>query len=381
MPFERVRLSRTNRGGTTEKPSSLWDEGFILSISNLHLEGYTVEQQLLELRTAAEMELTTVRSTAGLSELRVKYLGKKGLLTGILRLMGGLSAEERPRFGQLANELRNHLENSFDEQQRQLEAGEQQERFYRERVDITLPGFPFALGSKHPVTQTMDRIKEIFLGMGFSIADGPEVESDHYNFQMLNIPLDHPARDMQDTFYFTPDILLRTHTSPMQARTMEKTAPHLPVKIIVPGKVYRKDDDATHSPMFHQVEGLYVDHKVSLSDLKGVLLSFARQMYGPDRQIRLRPSFFPFTEPSVEIDISCFACGGTGCRLCKSTGWLEILGGGMVHPNVLRMSGYDPEQVTGFAFGMGIERVAMLKLAIDDMRLLYQNDLRFLAQF
>lgn len=340
-----------------------------------------MEQQLLELKKTAEAELSAIGSTAELSDLRVKYFGKKGLLTGILRQMGGLSADERPRLGQLANELRNHLEISFDQQQGVLESGEQQERFHRESLDVTLPGVPFGLGTKHPVTQIGDRIKEIFLGMGFSIAEGPEIESDYYNFQALNIPLDHPARDMQDTFYFTPDILLRTHTSPMQARTMEKTAPHLPVKIIVPGKVYRKDDDATHSPMFHQVEGLYVDHKVSLSDLKGVLLSFARQMYGPERQIRLRPSFFPFTEPSVEIDISCIACGGTGCRLCKSTGWLEILGGGMVHPNVLRMSGYDPEQVTGFAFGMGIERVAMLKLAIDDMRLLYQNDLRFLAQF
>lgn len=340
-----------------------------------------MEKSLLELRAAGEVELKQVESTSELNDLRVKYLGKKGLLTGILRQMGGLSAEERPRIGQLANELRDYLENAFAEVQGKLESREQEHRFYQERIDISLPGHPFRLGSKHPVSQTIDRIKEIFLGLGFSIAEGPEIESDYYNFQALNIPLDHPAREMQDTFYVTPDILLRTHTSPMQARTMEKTAPTLPVKIIVPGKVYRKDDDATHSPMFHQVEGLYVDHKVSLSDLKGVLLSFARQMYGPDRQIRLRPSFFPFTEPSVEVDISCFACGGSGCRLCKQTGWLEILGGGMVHPNVLQMAGYDPEQATGFAFGMGVERVAMLKLAIDDMRLLYQNDLRFLAQF
>ncbi|MEG2213903.1 MAG: phenylalanine--tRNA ligase subunit alpha, partial [Clostridiales bacterium] len=251
----------------------------------------------------------------------------------------------------------------------------------RETIDITLKGNNFQPGSLHILTVVKREIEDIFLGMGYTVVEGPQVELDYYNFEALNIPKDHPARDMQDSFYFNENLLLRTHTSPVQAHTMEKMQGAYPVKVIAPGVVYRRDDDATHSPMFHQVEGLLIDKKVTMGDLKGTLLAFARQMFGADRQIRLRPSFFPFTEPSAEVDVSCFACGGAGCRLCKGSGWIEILGSGMVHPNVLSMSGYDPEILTGFAFGMGIERIAMLKYGITDMRLLFDNDMRFLSSF
>ncbi|HZW49987.1 MAG TPA: phenylalanine--tRNA ligase subunit alpha, partial [Bacillota bacterium] len=316
-----------------------------------------------------------------LNDFKVAYLGKKGKLTTILRQMGKLPAEDRPKFGQAANEIRQFLEENLALTLEVLSQKEQTVKLQSEKIDITLPGFPFAAGTMHPITLILKEIKEIFIGLGFTIAEGPEIETDYYDFQALNIPLDHPAREMQDTFYITEDLLLRTQTSPMQARTMEAMAPNLPIKIIVPGKVYRRDEDATHTPMFHQVEGLYVDKNVSLATLKGILLSFARQMFGPDREIRLRPSFFPFTEPSVEVDISCFNCGGKGCHLCKQSGWIEILGAGLVHPNVLRMNGYDPEEVSGLAFGMGVERIAMLKFGIDDMRQMFQNDLRFLNQF
>jgi phenylalanyl-tRNA synthetase alpha chain len=287
----------------------------------------------------------------------------------------------RPRFGQLANEVRSFLEGELDRKTEALLLREKSVQLEAEAVDVTLPGRQFATGHKHPLTLVLEEIKRIFTGMGFEIVEGPEVETDYYNFEALNIPKGHPARDMQDTFYITDDLLLRTHTSPMQARTMERTRPHLPVRVIVPGKVYRRDDDATHSPMFHQVEGLLIDRQCTLGDLKGVLLTFARQMFGADREIRLRPSFFPFTEPSAEVDISCMSCKGSGCRVCSGTGWLEILGSGMVHPHVLRNSGYDPEEVVGFAFGMGVERIAMLKYGIDDLRLLFENDVRFLRQF
>jgi len=250
-----------------------------------------------------------------------------------------------------------------------------------DRIDVTLPGRPVELGQKHPLTMINDEIKDIFLGLGFQIAYGPEIETDYYNFEALNMPEDHPARDMQDSYYITPQLLLRTHTSPVQIRAMEKQAPKLPVRIIAPGKVYRRDDDATHSPMFHQCEGLVVDTDITFADLKGTLLLFAREMFGPEQKIRLRPSYFPFTEPSAEVDISCIMCGGLGCRVCSSTGWLEILGSGMVHPNVLEVSGYDPRSVTGFAFGMGVERIAMLKYGIGDLRHFFSNDLRFLKQF
>ena len=340
-----------------------------------------MEQQLLELRTEAEKVLGDVSELETLNEYRVKYLGKKGLLTAILRNMGGLPAEERPRVGQVANEVRDSLEGLFGTKEEELKRSVKLGRLASEKIDVTLPGNYSLQGHLHPLSVVQEEIEQIFLGMGFKIAEGPEIEADYYNFEALNIPKDHPARDMQDSFYVTEEILLRTHTSPVQVRAMEKLFPELPVKIICPGKVFRKDDDATHSPMFNQVEGLVVDKGISLADLKGILLEFARQMFGPDRQIRLRPSFFPFTEPSAEVDVSCMLCGGVGCRVCKGSGWVEILGSGMVHPNVLKSGGYNPEEVTGFAFGMGIERIAMLKYDLDDMRHLFDNDMRFLRQF
>lgn len=283
--------------------------------------------------------------------------------------------------GQVVNEVRSHLEQAWEERSAELETIALQKRLTGERIDITLPGIRVPHGHHHPLTQVVEEIEDIFLGMGFQIAEGPEIETDYYNFEALNLPKEHPAREMQDSFFITEEILLRTQTSPVQIRTMEKLHPGLPVKIIAPGKVYRNDDDATHSPMFHQVEGLVVDRGIRMSDLKGTLLNFSRQMFGESREIRLRPSFFPFTEPSAEVDVSCMLCGGSGCRLCKGTGWIEILGSGMVHPRVLQMGGYNPKEVTGFAFGMGVERIAMLKFGIEDMRLLFDNDLRFLQQF
>ncbi|GAW29270.1 MULTISPECIES: phenylalanine--tRNA ligase subunit alpha [unclassified Carboxydocella] len=340
-----------------------------------------MRQQLEQMEQTALQEISGVQDLNALNEIRVKYLGKKGELTQILRGMGTLSPEERPVIGQLANTVRERLESALERKTAELKEKAKQERLAREKIDVTLPGRPVLRGHKHPLTQVLEEIQEIFMGMGFAVAEGPEVEYDYYNFEALNIPRDHPARDMQDSFYVTSEILLRTHTSPVQVRTMEAMRPQVPVKIIAPGKVYRRDDDATHSPMFHQVEGLVIDRDISFAHLKGTLLLFARQMFGPEREIRLRPSFFPFTEPSAEVDISCMMCGGAGCRVCKGTGWLEILGAGMVHPNVLAMSGYNPEEVTGFAFGMGVERIAMLKYGIDDLRLLFDNDLRFLQQF
>ena len=316
-----------------------------------------------------------------LDNIRVRYLGKKGEITLLIRNMSRLSPEERPLFGRRLNELKAAAETMLEERKKELYSELSEKRWEKERVDITLPGRPFNLGRKHPVTMVLQEIEEIFTSMGFKIAEGPEVELDYYNFEALNMPKDHPARDMQDSFYINPRILLRTHTSPVEVRTMEAQAPELPVRIISPGKVYRRDDDITHSPMFHQVEGLVVDKGISLADLKGTLLMFAREMFGKDREIRLRPSFFPFTEPSAEVDISCIACNGKGCRICGETGWLEILGSGMSHPRVLEVSGYNPEEVSGYAFGMGVERIAMLKYGIDDIRLFYTNDLRMLSRY
>lgn len=338
-------------------------------------------EKLNVIKQMAEQELNNAVDSAQLNDLRVKYLGKKGELTLVLRGMGQLSSEERPKVGQVANEVRGFIENILETRGQELKNQQLRERLQKETIDISLPGQNMIMGRKHPITMVIDQIKEIFLGMGYTIAEGPEIELDYYNFEALNIPPDHPARDMQDSFYITEEMLLRTHTSPVQVRTMEKTVPNVPVKIICPGKVYRRDDDATHSPMFHQVEGLVIDENISMADLKGTLLTFAKQMFGEERQIRLRPSYFPFTEPSAEVDISCMMCGGDGCRVCSHTGWLEILGAGMVHPRVLEMAGYDPEKVSGFAFGMGVERVTMLKYAIDDLRLLFENDIRFLNQF
>ena len=317
---------------------------------------------------------------ADLEALRVRYLGKKGELTAVLRGMAGLSPDERPVVGQLANKVRAEIENAIAERtavqkQKALEA-----QLLAERVDVTAPGAAPAIGHNHPLTVVRRDLEEIFLGLGFSIAEGPEVEYDYYNFQALNIPENHPARDTQDTFYITDKVLLRSQTSPVQVRVMEKQKP--PIRIVSPGRVYRSDDvDATHSPLFHQFEGLVVDRGITMGDLKGMLELFAKNMFGADTRIRFRPHHFPFTEPSAEVDVSCFACGGKGCRLCKGEGWIEILGAGMVHPHVLSGCGIDPEEYSGFAFGLGIERIALLKYHIDDMRLLYENDIRFISQF
>lgn len=337
------------------------------------------EVRRIQEQTLAELKGLTSLDT--LQELKVKVLGKKGSLTALLRQMGSLSAEERPIFGQVVNEARDVLEKAWAERTQELEEIALHQQIEAQRLDISLPGMSLTRGHQHPLTRVIEEMEDIFLGMGFQIAEGPEIETDYYNFEALNLPKEHPAREMQDSFYITEEILLRTQTSPVQIRTMERVHPQLPVKIIAPGKVYRKDDDATHSPMFHQVEGLVVDQGIRMSDLKGILLNFSRQMFGEAREIRLRPSFFPFTEPSAEIDVSCMLCGGSGCRICKGTGWIEILGSGMVHPKVLKNGGYNPEEVTGFAFGMGVERIAMLKYGIEDMRLLFDNDLRFLQQF
>ena len=340
-----------------------------------------MREQLQQIKELAQEELNKTASLDELNQLKVKYLGKKGELTQVLRGMGKLSNEERPIIGQLANEIREFLESQLEEQGVKLKQAEKLQKLAIENIDVTLPGRPVTIGKKHPLTAILDEIKGIFMGMGFEVAEGPEVETDYYNFEALNLPKDHPARDMQDSFYITNETLLRTHTSPVQPRTMEKKAPEIPVKVIAPGRVYRRDDDATHSPMFHQVEGFVIDSNITFADLKGVLLSFIQQMFGQDRKIRLRPSFFPFTEPSAEVDVSCMVCNGAGCRGCSHTGWLEILGAGMIHPKVLEMSGYNPEEVTGFAFGMGVERITMLKYGLDDLRLLFENDKRFLDQF
>lgn len=338
-------------------------------------------EKLSAIALEAKREIAEAGSLDDVRQLLVKYLGKKGEITAVLRGMGQLSPEERPVVGSLANKIRDELEAIITNKEAELLREERLRNIAAERVDVTMPGRPQELGRLHPLTIVMEEIADIFLGMGFTIAEGPEVETDYYNFEALNLPKEHPAREMQDSFYIRPDILLRTHTSPVQVRTMEKLAPEVPVRIIAPGKVYRRDDDATHSPMFHQVEGLVIDRDISLSDLKGTLLLFARQMFGPHQQVRLRPSFFPFTEPSAEVDISCIICAGRGCRVCKDSGWIEILGSGMVHPRVLEMSGYDPEEYTGYAFGMGVERIAMLKFGFDDLRQFFLNDARMLRQF
>jgi len=340
-----------------------------------------LKEKLETMSEDASQKIMLAKTTEELRLLQVKYLGKKGELTAILRGMGQLPPEERPVTGQMANQVRDRLASFIDSKERELKEETRQRRIAGEKVDVTLPGRPILMGHRHPLSIVIEEIADIFLGLGFNVAEGPEIETDYYNFTALNMPKEHPAREMQDSFYIRPDILLRTHTSPVQARVMEKTAPEIPVRIIAPGKVYRRDDDATHSPMFHQVEGLVIDRDISLADLKGTLLLFAKQMFGPRQQVRLRPSFFPFTEPSAEVDISCVICGGSGCRVCKESGWIEILGAGIVHPNVLLMSGYDPEEVTGYAFGMGVERIAMLKYGIDDLRLFFANDIRMLRQF
>jgi len=337
--------------------------------------------RLLQLKRAAEDTIKGISDIESLNELKVKTLGRKGEITNILRGLKDLAGEEKVEAGKTANEVKNLLEDLIEKKSNEIKARELEHKLLTEKIDVSLPGLPLQSGGLHPITRVTQEIKNIFIGMGFSIAEGPEIETDYYNFEALNVPKDHPARDMQDTFYISEEILLRTHTSPVQVRTMEKMAPQIPVKIIVPGKVYRKDDDATHSPMFNQVEGLVIDERITFGDLKGTLMLFAKQIFGEDVSVRYRPSFFPFTEPSAEMDISCVICKGVGCRVCSHTGWLEILGAGMVNPRVLKYGGYDPEKVTGFAFGMGIERIAMLKYGINDLRLFFDNDKRFLTQF
>ncbi|MEE4312976.1 MAG: phenylalanine--tRNA ligase subunit alpha [Desulfofustis sp.] len=336
-----------------------------------------MEQELEHLRSEATAALEAVTDREQLEAFRIKYLGRNGLISGLMRRLGNAPAEDRPRLGQLANTAKKQFEEAFQAKGQQLSG--QAGPVNRPGPDLSLPGRRTAGGKLHPITRIMEEICSIFASMGFSIAEGPDIELDHYNFAALNIPEHHPARDMHDTFYIGDSVLLRTHPSPMQARIMESRQP--PLRVIAPGKVYRCDSDITHTPMFHQVEGFLVDTKVSFADLKGVLTVFTRKVFGQDLPLRFRPSFFPFTEPSAEVDIACVICGGKGCRVCKKTGWLEILGSGMIDPEVFKMVGYDPEQYSGFAFGLGVERIAMLKYGIDDIRLFYENDLRFLSQF
>lgn len=337
-------------------------------------------EALKNIRQHAAQALADVDSQKALEELRVRYLGKKGELTAILKQMGALSAEERPKVGQFANEVRASIEKLIEEKAGALKEAMLRKRLETERIDVTMPGVSAPLGKAHPLSKVLNEIKEIFLGMGFSVADGPEIENSYYNFEALNIPENHPARDTQDTFYINEDMVLRTSTSPVQVRTMEKQRP--PIRVISPGRVYRSDAvDATHSPLFHQIEGLVVDHGVTMADLKGTLELFVKRLYGEDSVVRFRPHHFPFTEPSAELDVQCFSCHGEGCRLCKGEGWIEILGCGMVHPKVLSICGIDPEEYSGFAFGMGLERIVMRRYNIDDLRLFFENDLRFLQQF
>ena len=339
-----------------------------------------MKETLLKIKADAEAKLAAIKGNDELEAVRVEFLGKKGALTAVLRTMGKLSPEERPKIGQLANEVREAIENDITERRRAIEAAKLTAKLESEAIDVTIPGKRVDIGKRHPLDQVENELCDIFRSMGFEIAEGPEVEYDTYNFQKLNIPENHPARDTQDTFYINEKVLLRSQTSPVQVRVMENQRP--PIRIVSPGRVYRADEvDATHSPMFHQFEGLVVDKGITMSDLKGMLETFAKQMFGEKTRIRFRPHHFPFTEPSAEVDVSCFVCGGKGCRVCKNEGWIEILGAGMVHPNVLRGCDIDPEIYSGFAFGMGIERIVMIKYAIDDMRNLYENDLRFLGQF
>ena len=341
-----------------------------------------MEERIERLRTEVLATIRAAKSLAELDAVRVKYLGKKGAFTAILRGMGNVSKEERPTIGKIVNIAKAKVEVAIEKQNGVLKADALKVRLASEKIDVTLPGRANTLGHLHPLTQTLERIKDIFFRMGFSVEEGPEIEKDYYNFEALNLPKDHPARDMQDSFYITEDILMRSQTSPVQARTMEKNEANAPIRMIAPGRVYRRDEyDATHSPMFTQVEGLVIDKGITLADLKGTLELFLHQIFNDDIGVRFRPSFFPFTEPSAEVDISCVMCHGKGCRVCKGTGWLEILGSGMVHPHVLEMSGYDPKKVSGFAFGMGVERIAMLSYGVDDLRLFYDNDMRFLRQF
>lgn len=339
-----------------------------------------MKEQLNAILLDAKNQVENSQSEADIEALRVKYLGKKGELTAILKQMGSLSPEERPKMGALVNEAKQELETLIAEKKTELKSAEQLKKLQEETIDITLPHKELKVGKLHPLNTVLDDMINIFQSMGFDVVDGPEVETDHYNFECLNVPADHPARDMQDTFYLAENLLLRTQTSAAQIRTMETRKP--PIRVICPGRVFRADEvDATHSPVFHQIEGLVVDKGVTMCDLKGVLEQFAHEIYGSDTKVKFRPSFFPFTEPSVEVDVTCSECGGKGCRVCKGSGWIEILGAGMVHPNVLRSCGIDPEEYSGFAFGIGLDRLTTTRYKISDIRLLFENDKRFLDQF
>lgn len=340
-------------------------------------------QKLEELKKTSLSDIQKADNEKKVNDIRVSLLGKKGALTEILRGMKDLSPEDRPKVGSFANTIRDELTKEIAKQAEQIEVAMMAKKLEKEKIDVTLPGVPVKEGQPHILMQVIDQLEKLFLGMGYKIVDGPEVEEDHYNFEMLNLPKDHPARDMQDTFYITKQILMRTQTSPVQARTMEKhDFSKGPLKMISPGKVYRRDtDDATHSHQFHQVEGLVIDKNITMANLKGTLELVAKTLFGADREIRMRPSYFPFTEPSAEVDVSCFKCGGKGCAVCKQTGWIEVLGAGMVHPNVLEMAGVDSSVYGGFAFGLGPDRFAMLKYGVDDIREFYLNDVRFLNQF
>ena len=339
-----------------------------------------MKETLNSISIAAKDAISNAQNEAQIEEIRVKYLGKKGELTAILKQMGSLSPEERPKMGALVNEAKQELEVLIGEKKEQLKNAAIEAKLKEETIDITMPAKELKSGKLHPLNTVLDDMINIFQSMGFDVVDGPEVETDHYNFECLNVPADHPARDMQDTFYLAENILLRTQTSAAQIRTMENRKP--PIRVICPGRVFRADEvDATHSPVFHQIEGLVVDKGITMCDLKGVLEEFAHEIYGSDTKVKFRPSFFPFTEPSVEVDVTCSECGGKGCRVCKGGGWIEILGAGMVHPNVLRSCGIDPEEYSGFAFGIGLDRLTTTRYKISDIRLLFENDKRFLDQF
>ncbi len=339
-----------------------------------------MKEKLQAIREEALSQIAKAVDLDKLNDVRVSFLGKKGQLTSVLKSMKDIAPEERPAFGQLVNEARAQIENMLDETKKKLEQQALELRLKEEVIDVTLPAKKNNVGHRHPNTIAREEVERIFIGMGYEVVEGPEVEYDLYNFEKLNIPANHPAKDEQDTFYVTKDIVLRTQTSPVQARIMERG--ELPIRVIAPGRVFRSDEvDATHSPSFHQIEGLVVDKNITFADLKGTLEQFAKELFGQNTKTKFRPHHFPFTEPSAEVDVSCFKCGGRGCRFCKGSGWIEILGCGMVHPHVLEMCGIDPEVYTGFAFGVGLERIALLKYEIDDMRLLYENDARFLRQF
>ena len=340
-----------------------------------------MEQELQRIKEEALSAIKSASDEQALQDVRVKYLGKKGEVTALLKGLGKLSPEERPKMGALVNAVRQALEEEIDALKTSMEVAAMNARLEEEKIDITLPGRAPKTGHIHPLTTVNEMIEDFFMKMGYTVEEGPEIEQDHFNFECLNLPKDHPARDMQDSFYITENFLLRTHTSPVQARTMQRHEPNSPIRMIAPGKVYRWDYDATHSPVFHQVEGLIIDEHITFADLKGTIETFLRHMFGDETKVRFRTSFFPFTEPSAEVDISCVMCGGEGCRVCSHTGWLEILGCGMVHSRVLELNGYDPNKVKGFAFGMGVERIAMLLYGIGDLRLFFEDDIRFLEQF